>query len=701
MKMKNERMNGIRILAVALVGWWTMAAWGWDSNVVRVDTRGGLGGDIGTGVEEVGAPDGSGVRPWDTTASADGWTALESGGEEASVLVLNGPEVAGGRLERETWWDADRVRVVRDDVVVAAGARLWLEPGVVVKFAEGAKIVVEEGGALVAKGALLVDAADDSVGGDTNMDGDASAPDGAEPWLDEPAVGALVRVALADGAGGGYADRFYTPGEAFGELPVPARRGAIFEGWFTEPNGGGMAARPDTPVEAGTTALYALWTPLRVAIDPASAVVSAMGGTGAFDVSANAAWTAQTEASWLDVTPGDGTGDGRVEFAVAANEGDAGRFATIRVQLAAADGFRDFTVEQPALPAVAAPVIDPADGTEFEGNLERVFITCATKGAVVRYTLDGSEPNEGSAVYGGSFNVFDTTTVKARGFAEGMRASAVASAKIVRLRTLAEAIDQPLWNVATDGASPWTVVSDTTHDGAYAARSGVIGNNQTNRLTATVEGAGTLAFWWKVECEDDPSVFDNWDFASFSVDGVEAARMDGDSGWVRFEKTIAGEGAHTLEWTYRKDRGDESDTEDAMWVDEVAWEPTVGELAVPVSWMESLGLLGAGEDAAEVADADTDGDGLTNAQEYLLGTDPTDPDSGFSAGLTWTNNQLNVTWEPELIGGKYRIMGRKSLLPNPEDDESEGAEDGWHDVTGIEDLKNSGYKFFRVKALGQ
>lgn len=677
--------------AAAFAGLWATASWGLDSNVVRVDTRPGLGGHIGAGVEEVGTPDGGPVRLWDTTEGADGWTTLESGEETASVCVLNTPEVAGGRLEQETWWDADRVHVVRDDVVVAPGARLWLEPGVAVKFAEGARIAVEEGGTLVARGALLADAADDSVGGDTNLDGDATAPDGTESWLGEPAVAALVRVALADGAGAGYPDRFYTPGEPYGPLPEPSRRGALFSGWFTEPNGGGTAAQPDVPVEAGTTALYALWIPLRVAIDPASAMVPAVGGTGSFDVSANAAWTAGTEADWLGVTPADGTDDGRVQFTADANESGNARFATIRVQLAKADGFRNFTVEQPGMPTVAAPLIDPADGTEFEDNLERVFITCATEGAVVRYTLDGTAPGEGSPVYASSFNIFDTTTIKARAFAEGMRPSPVASSRIVRLRTLAEAIDQPLWTVATDGASPWTVVSDTTHDGAFAARSGALGNNQTNRLYATVEGAGTLAFWWKVSCEDDPSVYDNWDFVSFSVDGVEAARMDGDSGWVRFEKAIAGEGAHLLEWTYRKDRGDETATEDAAWVDQVTWEPTVGDIAVPVSWMEGLGLLGAGDDPAAAADADPDGDGLTNAQEYFLGTDPNDPDSALEIGVEMVDGHLHLTWQPDLAGGNYRVEGKKSLVGD--------ADEEWVDITDGLDIEKSLYNFFRIKAV--
>lgn len=689
--MKNGKRNAVKVFTLALlVGLWGAAAWGLDSNVVRVDTRPGLGGHIGAGVEEVGTPDGGPVRLWDTTEGTDGWTKLESGGETADVCVLNALEVAGGRMEGEVCWNAERVHVVRDDVVVAPGARLLLDSDVVVKFAEGAKIRMEEDGAFVARGAVFADAADDSIGGDTNLDGSATNPDGSEWWLDEPAMASLARVTLADGTGVGYADRFYTPGEPYGMLPEPSRRGALFGGWFTAPNGEGAVIWPSTPV-AGGGILYALWTPLRVSIDPASASVSAMGGSGRFDVSANAAWTAVSGADWLGVSPDGDEGDGKVSWTAAMNESGEGRSATIRVQLAGADGFRDFTVEQPGMPAVAAPVIDPADGTEFEGNLERVFITCATEGAVVRCTLDGTDPGEDSAVYAGSFNVFDTTTVKARAFAEGMRPSPVASSRIVRLRTLAEAIDQPLWNVATDGASPWTVVSDTTHDGAFAARSGTLGNNQTNRLYATVEGTGTLAFWWKVSCEDDPSVYDNWDFVSFSVDGVEAARMDGDSGWVRFEKAVAGEGAHLLEWTYRKDRGDETATEDAAWLDQVTWEPTVGDIAVPVSWMEGLGLLGAGDDPAAAADADPDGDGLTNAQEYFLGTDPNDPDSALEIGVEMVDGHLHLTWQPDLAGGNYRVEGKKSLVDD--------SDEKWVDITDGLDIEKSQYNFFRIKAV--
>lgn len=59
-----------------------------------------------------------------------------------------------------------------------------------------------------------------------------------------------------------------------------------------------------------------------------------------------------------------------------------------------------------------------------------IEITCATEGAEIRYTTDGSEPTEQSTLYTGQFEVTPPATVKARGYKDGMLASDVASYEV-------------------------------------------------------------------------------------------------------------------------------------------------------------------------------------------------------------------------------------------------------------------------------
>ena len=96
---------------------------------------------------------------------------------------------------------------------------------------------------------------------------------------------------------------------------------------------------------------------------------------------------------------------------------------------------------------VATPVIDAA--SSFTGPRTNVTISCATPGAVIRYTLDGTTPGVASTLYTGPFFVTDSCTVKAYATCEDYRDSAVSSFTVTRV-----------WmNVATPtitAASPFT-----------------------------------------------------------------------------------------------------------------------------------------------------------------------------------------------------------------------------------------------------
>ena len=88
-----------------------------------------------------------------------------------------------------------------------------------------------------------------------------------------------------------------------------------------------------------------------------------------------------------------------------------------------------YTVNEPQAPdTVAAPVITPATASYYEP--QTVTITCATEGAVIRYTTDGTVPTESAAVYSAPFTVNATTTITAKAWKAGWIASETASSTI-------------------------------------------------------------------------------------------------------------------------------------------------------------------------------------------------------------------------------------------------------------------------------
>ena len=78
------------------------------------------------------------------------------------------------------------------------------------------------------------------------------------------------------------------------------------------------------------------------------------------------------------------------------------------------------------MPSTSAPVFSP--GACAVHPATNVAITCADSTATIHYTVDGTAPDETSPVYVGPIYVNDTVTIKARSFAPGCNASAVAVA---------------------------------------------------------------------------------------------------------------------------------------------------------------------------------------------------------------------------------------------------------------------------------
>ena len=95
----------------------------------------------------------------------------------AQFTVL-GEDVAvhAGTLGTSETWRADKVHLVTAAVTVPSGVALTIEPGAVVKFMPGASLDIASGGSCTARGVVFTHMSDDTVGGDTLLDGETAQP---------------------------------------------------------------------------------------------------------------------------------------------------------------------------------------------------------------------------------------------------------------------------------------------------------------------------------------------------------------------------------------------------------------------------------------------------------------------------------------------------------------------------------------------
>ncbi|PLX11223.1 MAG: hypothetical protein C0598_08560, partial [Marinilabiliales bacterium] len=91
----------------------------------------------------------------------------------------------------------------------------------------------------------------------------------------------------------------------------------------------------------------------------------------------------------------------------------------------AATPFPTGTYTYGAVTTVATPVISPAQGDYFDPIT--VTMSCATDGASIYYTTDGTDPDQTSTLYSSGFAVSSTTTVKARAYKTGLTESSIAT----------------------------------------------------------------------------------------------------------------------------------------------------------------------------------------------------------------------------------------------------------------------------------
>ena len=360
------------------------------------------------------------------------------------------------------------------------------------------------------------------------------------------------------------------------------------------------------------------------------------------------------------------------------------------------------TVVTRAWETVATPRI--AAASPFTGSKAKVVLSCATEGALVRYTLNGNDPNSHSTKYTKPFYVTDSCTIKAYAVKADHLNSAVATQEIVKAWGIGDTMGKPDHAFSTSGLGGGTGfvrVADATAPDGEAMKSGAITHSQSSILSTTVMGAGTLAFSWRTSCEEDP--LHEWDHAEFVVDGNVRLMLDGVTSWQNESVRIEGSGEHAVEWKYVKDDV-ESEGEDAAWVADYHWTPDImatrtTTVPVPYEWLtdhdpDVVDEYASYENSAKASAANGR---MSVAECYVVGIDPEIATNDFKI----TSFPLKADGTPDLdaiLSGidppqsKWNVSGARPVLKGA----ANLSDTEWLEVT---EQNKAGFRFFKVEVV--
>ena len=294
---------------------------------------------------------------------------------------------------------------------------------------------------------------------------------------------------------------------------------------------------------------------------------------------------------------------------------------------------------------VAEPQFNPASCLFYPST--NVTLICATEGATIHYTIDGTDPTEASPVYTNPIFIDDDTEIRARAWKSGMNPSAV----VAEIYTYDAAQGAPKGDyfdnpIVISGANGSRVIDDNS---AYTVEDGeplhtlenysYFYQYRTVWYSWTAPGSGTMSFSTKAATSTTRyqtfiAVYTGNAMASISR--LVFATTPGGGDYATTVSLAVEQGI-----TYRIVGmiGRDITTDFTLsWSGDLTVMPTeTSTTKVPVTyvWLDEYfpGNASAAEDYETIAKADADGDGLATWAEYLLGTDPTNALSKLEATI--------------------------------------------------------------------
>ncbi len=107
--------------------------------------------------------------------------------------------------------------------------------------------------------------------------------------------------------------------------------------------------------------------------------------------------------------------------------------------------------------AVAPPTFSPSGGTYYDAV--SVTISTATPDATIHYTTDGTDPTQSSPVFTDPIDITETTTVKARGYADDLEPSIISTA-VYTINYPVEVLDVAALKAAPQDGTVYTLANE-------------------------------------------------------------------------------------------------------------------------------------------------------------------------------------------------------------------------------------------------
>ncbi|MDX2110953.1 MAG: hypothetical protein SFY80_11995 [Verrucomicrobiota bacterium] len=151
---------------------------------------------------------------------------------------------------------------------------------------------------------------------------------------------------------------------------------------------------------------------------------------------------------------------------------------------------------------------------------------------------------------------------------------------------LAESLNTPTISIISEKPA-WFGQNTITHDGNNAAQSPILASGQVSQMETTLQGPGTISFFWKV------STASNYDSLHFYVDDVEQGTgITGDVDWTFVSIPILASGSHKVKWSFSRNTN-VMGSSNCGWVDQVSYEKWVQTAKVKVAGLPDSDYYGA------------------------------------------------------------------------------------------------------------